>query len=337
MYMKTWDPEGVLSTLPAIATTLLGPAGRRLAPRASRRPRCARRASWSWGRRWRCWAWRGARASRSTRTCGRRRTSLFTGGLAGALFGLVLSAGGRVAVSALDEAFTVYGTNAIFLYVAAALVTRTLRVTKVTAYPCTTTPSKRCSGTGCRCRRRPWCGRPGRGALVRRAPRPASARHPLARLGAPASSVASAPAHPVPTAPRRSGTAVHVGPRPLVDVAGVGGRRTGDVQHLAAMAVHHTEVTVAQVDGLPLVVGGGAAVGVLDDVGAVRGGGARDVQVLAAVPVDDAVVAAPDAAQLPLVVVQGVVVVVPLVHVGMSAVEAPATTTALPLCRARIR
>lgn len=130
MYMKTWDPEGVLSTLPAIATTLLGAlAGAWL--RAAREGR-VRAAGFvvagvllaalgvAWGE-----------SFPINKNLWTSSYVLLTGGLAAALFGLCYLLADVWRYRRWTLPFVVYGTNAILLYVGAALVTRTLRVTKV--------------------------------------------------------------------------------------------------------------------------------------------------------------------------------------------------------------
>jgi predicted acyltransferase len=130
MYMKTWDPEGVLSTLPAIATTLLGLlAGAWL------------RAPVGDGRRVAGFVIGGALLALLGVVWGEHFpinknlwTSsfvLFTGGLAAALFGLCHLLADVWGYQGWTRPFVVFGRNAIFLYVAAALVTRTLNVVKI--------------------------------------------------------------------------------------------------------------------------------------------------------------------------------------------------------------
>lgn len=70
---RPWDPEGILSTIPAIGTTLLGIMGGLLL-QSKESPR-ARRCGWSWAERLlSSSAWPGTPSSRSTRTCGRAPT-----------------------------------------------------------------------------------------------------------------------------------------------------------------------------------------------------------------------------------------------------------------------
>lgn len=130
LYMKTWDPEGLLSTLPATATTLLGVlAGAWLRRRRDPRVRAAglvgagiifMSAGVAWGE-----------SFPINKNLWTSSYVLLTGGLASALFGLCYLLADVWGYRRWTDVFVVYGGNAILLYVAAALVTRTMRVTKL--------------------------------------------------------------------------------------------------------------------------------------------------------------------------------------------------------------
>jgi predicted acyltransferase len=71
LWKPRWDPEGLLSTMPAVATTLFGiVAGLFLGSEETQRRKAPSRVSWG-SRSATC----GIRSSRSTRTSGRARTS----------------------------------------------------------------------------------------------------------------------------------------------------------------------------------------------------------------------------------------------------------------------
>jgi len=127
---RTWDPEGLLSTLPAIATTLLG----LLAGGWLRSDRSADRktgglllaglvlvlAGLAWGA-----------SFPINKNLWTSSYALFTGGMACYLFGLlywIVDARGHRAWS---RPFVIYGRNAILVFVASGLLARTLALVKV--------------------------------------------------------------------------------------------------------------------------------------------------------------------------------------------------------------
>jgi predicted acyltransferase len=127
---KTWDPEGILSTLPAIATTLLGTlAGAWL---GSSRPAPVRAAGFigaglilalagiAWGE-----------SFPINKNLWTSSFVLLTGGLASALFGLCYLVADVWHYRRWTRPWVVYGANAIVVYVASSLLTRTLSVTKI--------------------------------------------------------------------------------------------------------------------------------------------------------------------------------------------------------------
>ena len=129
-WTKTWDPEGVLSTIPAIATTLMGAiAGAWL---RTPRPEHVRVAGFVGA---------GALLARLgvfwgesfpiNKSLWTSSFVLLTGGLASALFGLCYLVADVWRYRGWTRPFVVYGGNAIFVYVASSLVARTLGVVKV--------------------------------------------------------------------------------------------------------------------------------------------------------------------------------------------------------------
>jgi len=129
-WLADWDPEGLLSTLPAIATCLLGvECGRWI--RGGRPPRdtalglfvvgnLAMLAGVVWG------IWFPINKNLWTSSY-----ALFTGGMACYLFGLlywIVDARGHRAWSRF---FVIYGRNAILVFVASGLLARTLALVKV--------------------------------------------------------------------------------------------------------------------------------------------------------------------------------------------------------------
>jgi predicted acyltransferase len=132
---KTWDPEGVLSTLPAIATTVLGLlAGSWV--RSGRRPfgitlglLLGGLAATALGVLWAEAAppWLLFPANKGIWTSS---FVLLTGGLAAALFGLTYWVVDVLRRRAWAAPFVTYGRNAIAVYVGAGLLARTLLVVK---------------------------------------------------------------------------------------------------------------------------------------------------------------------------------------------------------------
>jgi predicted acyltransferase len=127
---KTWDPEGLLSTLPAIATTVLG----LLAGEWLRSDRDGARRTWGllaaglvfvvlglvWGR-----------SFPINKSLWTSSYVLFTGGLAAYLFGLWYWIADVRGHRAWCHPFVVYGRNAILVFVASGLVVKTLIAIKV--------------------------------------------------------------------------------------------------------------------------------------------------------------------------------------------------------------
>ncbi len=128
---KTWDPEGLLSTLPAIATTLLG----LLAGRWLRSDRDGNRKTaglllaglvlvlvgLAWGA-----------SFPINKNLWTSSYVLFTGGMAAYLFGLVYWIADVRGHRAWTRPFVVYGRNAILVFVASGLVAKTLALVKLT-------------------------------------------------------------------------------------------------------------------------------------------------------------------------------------------------------------
>jgi predicted acyltransferase len=129
---KTWDPEGPLSTLPAIATTLLGLlAGGWL--RGARRPQAKALgllgggfvltlAGLAWG------AWFPINKSLWTSSY-----AVFTAGLAAYALGFVYWLADVRGYRAWTRPLVVYGVNAIFVFVASGLLAKTLLIVKLPA------------------------------------------------------------------------------------------------------------------------------------------------------------------------------------------------------------
>jgi predicted acyltransferase len=127
---RTWDPEGLLSTLPAIATTVLG----LLAGEWLRTDRDGARKTWGllaaglvllllgllWGR-----------SFPINKSLWTSSYVLFTGGMAAYLVGLVYWIADVRGHAAWPRPFVVYGRNAILVFVASGLLARTLGVIKV--------------------------------------------------------------------------------------------------------------------------------------------------------------------------------------------------------------
>ena len=129
---KTWDPEGVLSTLPAIATALLGllcgewlPAGTRARrshdARAARRRAGADALGVAWGEL--APAWLVIPINKGLWTSS---YVLLSGGLAAALLGLCYCVVDVAGLRRWAAPFVTYGRNAIAVYVASGLLADTL-------------------------------------------------------------------------------------------------------------------------------------------------------------------------------------------------------------------
>jgi predicted acyltransferase len=128
----SWDPEGLVSTLPAIATTLLGLlAGLLLKTDASFEKKVARLLLWGWA---------GALAGLLWNTVLPINKNLWTGsyavfmsGLAAACLGVCLFLVDGKGWRAWSRPFEWLGTNALFLFVASDVVTIFLIFWKLTA------------------------------------------------------------------------------------------------------------------------------------------------------------------------------------------------------------
>ncbi|MGE0455666.1 MAG: acyltransferase family protein [Vicinamibacteria bacterium] len=127
---KTWDPEGLLSTLPAIATTLLGLlAG--VWMRGKREPMrkalgmlggglVLTAAGLAWGE-----------SFPINKSLWTSSYVLLTGGLAAACFGVVYLLADVLGRRRWTGPAVVYGTNAIFVFVASGLVAKLLAIVKL--------------------------------------------------------------------------------------------------------------------------------------------------------------------------------------------------------------
>jgi predicted acyltransferase len=127
---KTWDPEGMLSTLPAIATTLLGllAGGWLRSGRSGERKTAGLLAAglalvalglaWGWSFPINKSLWTSS-------------YTLFTAGMAAYLFGLLYWIADVRGHRAWTRPFVVYGRNAILVFVASGLVAKTLGLIKV--------------------------------------------------------------------------------------------------------------------------------------------------------------------------------------------------------------
>jgi predicted acyltransferase len=127
---RTWDPEGVLSTLPAIATTLLGTvagawvAGRRTRPRIATGLLAAGLVLAVAGLAW-------DRSFPINKNLWTSSYVLFTAGLAAYLLGLFYWLADARGYQRWTRPLVVYGRNAILVFVASGLLAKTLALTKV--------------------------------------------------------------------------------------------------------------------------------------------------------------------------------------------------------------
>jgi len=127
---KTWDPEGVLSTLPAIATTVLG----LLAGQWLRTDRDGNRKTWGLLAAGLLFVALGLAWGRSfpiNKSLWTSSYALFTAGLAAYLFGLVYWIADVRGHRAWCHPFVAYGRNAILVFVASGLLVKTLIAIKV--------------------------------------------------------------------------------------------------------------------------------------------------------------------------------------------------------------
>jgi predicted acyltransferase len=127
---KTWDPEGLLSTLPAIGTTILGSLAGAFLKGASK-PRvkvggllAAGIVLMTAGLLWH-------ESFPINKNLWTSSYVLFTGGMAAALFALTYLIADVYEVRGWTPPFVVYGTNAIFVFVASGLVAKTLGIVKI--------------------------------------------------------------------------------------------------------------------------------------------------------------------------------------------------------------
>ena len=127
---KTWDPEGLLSTLPAIATTLLGllagvwMRGRREPMRKAQGLLAAGLVLTVAGLAW-------GESFPINKSLWTSSYVLLTGGLAAACFGVVYLLADVRGWRRWTGPAVVYGTNAIFVFVASGLVAKLLGIVKV--------------------------------------------------------------------------------------------------------------------------------------------------------------------------------------------------------------
>ena len=127
---KTWDPEGLLSTLPAIATTLLGLlAGSWLRAERAANGKTAGLllaglalviAGLGWGA-----------SFPINKSLWTSSYVLFTGGMAAYLFGLLYWIADVRGHRAWCRPFVIYGRNAILVFVASGLLAKTLALIKL--------------------------------------------------------------------------------------------------------------------------------------------------------------------------------------------------------------
>jgi len=126
---KSWDPEGVLSTLPAIATTLLGVlAGGWL--RSARRPREKAAGLLAAGLLLEALGLLWHESFPINKNLWTSSYVLFTGGLASAFLGLVYLVADVHQVRGWTRPWAVFGRNAIFVFVASGLVAKLLLVAR---------------------------------------------------------------------------------------------------------------------------------------------------------------------------------------------------------------
>lgn len=127
---KTWDPEGVLSTLPAIATTILGmQAGAWL--RSSRTPRQKAVGLLAAGF---ALAVAGLGWNESfpiNKSLWTSSYTLFTAGMAAALFGLCYLVADVFGWRSWTRPAVIWGTNAIVVFVASGLFAKTLGLVRL--------------------------------------------------------------------------------------------------------------------------------------------------------------------------------------------------------------
>lgn len=128
---RTWDPEGLLSTIPAVATTVFGLlAGewlraRRVAAERASGLLAAGLALAALGLLW-------GRAFPINKNLWTSSYAVFTAGLAAVTLGLFYAAADVRGWRRAAEPLVVYGRNAILVFVASGLVAKTLYLVKVT-------------------------------------------------------------------------------------------------------------------------------------------------------------------------------------------------------------
>ena len=127
---KTWDPEGLLSTLPAIGTTLLGVlAGEWL--RTKRTPRAKVVGLLAAGLVLTLAGLAWHESFPINKNIWTSSYVLFTGGMAAYLFAVTYLLADVYGVRGWTRPWVVYGTNAIFVFVASGLVAKTLGIVKL--------------------------------------------------------------------------------------------------------------------------------------------------------------------------------------------------------------
>jgi predicted acyltransferase len=127
---KTWDPEGLLSTLPAIATTVLGAlAGAWL--RSPRTPTAKAVGLWAGGAALTVLGLAWGTAFPINKSLWTSSFVLLTAGLGAYLFGLCYWLVDVRGHREWTRPFVVYGRNAILVYVGAGLLAKTLNVIKL--------------------------------------------------------------------------------------------------------------------------------------------------------------------------------------------------------------
>lgn len=127
---KSWDPEGILSTVPAVATTLLGSlAGALLVSERTPRTKLAGFALGGAALAALGLAW--GVSFPINKNLWTSSYALFTAGVAALLFGLVYLLADVRGWRGWTAPFVVYGTNSILVFVASGLLAKTLALVKL--------------------------------------------------------------------------------------------------------------------------------------------------------------------------------------------------------------